>query len=297
MKVRFAVAPAPRDADPARFVSFVDGLERLGFDAIWLSDIPIGSTFDPLVALGVTAGRTTRLKLGANIVPFGHNPIVLAKALAQLDQLSGGRVLLSFVPGLGQPAERAALGLEGVDRGERMDDTVALLRALWSGAPVDAGGPGYAAEGFVLPALPVQQPLEIWLGGMGPRALERAGRLSDGWLGASMTPAEAAAAVVTIQHAAAEAGRGIDPDHFGLSLAYAREQPDAAVLAALATRRPDVDPSILLPVGAAGIRSLIESLIDAGLSKFVLRPNPAVDGATVDDELTWLADAILPLQT
>ena len=73
MKIRFAVAPAPRDTDPAHFTAFVDGLEHLGFDTMWLSDIPVGSTFDPFVALGVAAGRTERLKLGANVVPFGHN--------------------------------------------------------------------------------------------------------------------------------------------------------------------------------------------------------------------------------
>lgn len=297
MKIRFAVAPAPRDTDPAHFTAFVDGLEHLGFDTMWLSDIPVGSTFDPFVALGVAAGRTERLKLGANVVPFGHNPVVLAKALAQLDGVSGGRLLLAFVPGLGQPMERAALGLDGVDRGDRMDSVIDLVRALWTGEPVTAVGHGYRLDGYQLPVRPVQDPLEIWLGGQGPRALERAGRLSDGWLGASMTAAEAATAVDTIRRAADAAGRAIDPEHFGLSLAYAREQPDAAVLAALRARRPDLDPDVLLPVGADGLRRLIDGLVDVGLSKFVLRPSAARDGATIDDELAWLADVVVPMQT
>jgi probable F420-dependent oxidoreductase len=291
MKIRFAVAPASRDADPARYVELVDGLERLGFDTIWLSDIPIGTTLDTFVALGYAAGRTARLKLGANVVPFGHNPVVLAKAIAQLDQVSAGRFLLMLVPGLGQPAERAALGLDGVDRGTRMDDTIELLRALWSGEPVTASGAGYELDAFVLPALPVQRPLEIWLGGMGPRALERTGRLADGWLGASMTAPEAAHAVVTINEAAEAAGRSIDPEHFGLSFAYAREEPDERALAGLQARRPDLDPSELMPVGADGIRHLVESLMEAGLSKFVLRPSTSKDA-----DLDWLADVVLPLQ-
>ena len=292
MKIRFAVAPAARDADPARFVELVDGLEQLGFDTIWLSDIPVGTTFDVAVALGLAAGRTKRLKLGANVVPFGHNPVVLAKSLAQLDQLSDGRLLVMLVPGLGQPVERAALGLEGVDRGRLMDETMELLRALWSGEPVDAVGHGYRLDGFRLPALPVQQPLELWLGGMGPRALERTGRLADGWLGASMTVPEAAQAVVTIRAAAEAAGRTMDDEHFGLSFAYARREPDPAVLAALQARRPDLDPTELMPVGADGIRRLIESLVDVGLSKFVLRPS-----SNADADLEWLADVVLPLQT
>ena len=292
MKIRFAVAPAARDADAARYVELVDGLERLGFDTIWLSDIPIGTTLDIFVALGLAAGRTQRLKLGANVVPFGHNPVVLAKAIAQLDQVSAGRFLLMLVPGLGQPEERAALGLDGVDRGTVMDALIPVLRALWSGEPVTASGDGYELDGFRLPALPVQQPLEIWTGGMGPRALERTGRLADGWLGASMTAPEAAAALVTINQAAEAAGREIDPEHFGLSFAYARETPDPRVLAGLQARRPDLDPSELMPVGADGIRRLVEALVEAGLSKFVLRPSTSKDA-----DLDWLAEVVLPLQT
>jgi probable F420-dependent oxidoreductase len=297
MKIRFAIAPAARDADPERFVALVDGLERMGFDGLWLSDIPVGTTLDLYVALGLAAGRTERLKLGANVVPFGHNPVVLAKALAQLDQVSSGRLLLMLVPGLGQPVERAALGLDGVDRGVLMDETLVLLRALWSGEPVDAVGRGYRLDGFQLPALPVQEPLELWLGGQGPRALERTGRLADGWLGASMTADEVGRAVVTIRDAAAAAGRDFDPEHFGLSFAYAREEPDPAVLAALHARRPDVDPTELMPVGTDGVRRLVETMVELGLSKFVLRPSTTPDDASVDDELAWLADTVLPLQT
>jgi probable F420-dependent oxidoreductase len=297
MKVRFAIAPASRDVDPERFVALVDGLERMGFDGLWLSDIPVGTTLDLYVALGLAAGRTERLKLGANVVPFGHNPVVLAKALAQLDRLSSGRLLLMLVPGLGQPVERAALGLEGVDRGTLMDETMELLRRLWSGDPVDAVGRGYRLDGFRLPALPVQQPLELWLGGQGPRALERTGRLADGWLGASMTPDEVGRAVTTIREAAAAAEREFDPEHFGLSVAYARDEPDEAVLAALRTRRPDVDPSVLVPVGRDGVRRLVDTMTGLGVSKFVLRPSTSPDRTSVDDELAWLADVVLPLQT
>ena len=60
---------------------------------------------DPLLALAMVAGRTERLRLGANVVPLGCSPFLLAKQLAQLDQLTEGRLLLSFVPGLGGPAE------------------------------------------------------------------------------------------------------------------------------------------------------------------------------------------------
>ena len=298
MKVRFAIAPAARDADAERFVALVDGLERMGFDGLWLSDIPVGTTLDLYVALGLAAGRTERLKLGANVVPFGHNPVVLAKALAQLDQVSSGRLLLMLVPGLGQPVERATLGLDGVDRGALMDETLVLLRgargrvnrSMRSGAVTASTGSGCRR-------CPCSNRSSCGWAARGRGRSNGRGRLADGWLGASMTPAEVARAVDTIRRAAEAAGRTFDPEHFGLSLAYAREEPDPAVLAALRTRRPDVDPTELVPVGADGVHRLVETMVGLGLSKFVLRPSATPDGASVDDELVWLADTILPLQT
>lgn len=112
-------------------------LESLGFDTIWLSDIPMGAPVDPLVGLAFAAGRTKRLKLGANLVPIGRNPMLLAKQLAQLDRLSSGRLLISLVPGLDQPGERGALGIGDAKRGRLIDDIIPLLRQWWSGAPVD----------------------------------------------------------------------------------------------------------------------------------------------------------------
>ncbi len=103
MKVRIAASPGRGMIDPVELAQFVDGLEARRFDTMWLSDVPMGSTVDPMLGLAFAASRTTRLKLGANVVPFGRTPYVLAKDLAQLDRLSNGRVLLSLVPGLDQP--------------------------------------------------------------------------------------------------------------------------------------------------------------------------------------------------
>jgi probable F420-dependent oxidoreductase len=228
-------------------------------------------------------------------VPIGRHPMLLAKELAQIDQLSGGRLLLMMVPGLGSPTEREVLGMLGADRGAYLDEVVPLLRRFWSGEAVEYRSERYSFPGIAVRPTPVQDPLELWLGGMGPRALARAGRLADGWLGAAMTPAEAGAARVRIEKEAADAGRTIDPEHFGLSIAYARGEPRAETLAALALRRPGIDPASLVPLGRDGLRSLIGSLVGEGLSKFVLRP--AVPMMAVEDELEWLAEAVLDLQT
>jgi len=295
MKVRFAVSPGIDVWDDEVLAEFIDALELLGFDTVWLSDIPMGAQLDPLIGLSFAAGRTRRLKLGANVVPIGRNPMLLAKELAQLDRLSGGRVLLSLVPGLEQPGERGALGIGDAKRGQLIEEIVALLRRWWSGECVDHRHDRFQFEGVEVRPLPVQKPLEIWLGGVGPLALRRAGRLADGWLGAAITPDEAGSAVRQIVAAASAVDRVIDAEHFGLSIPYASVEPDPKTVAALRARRPDGVVEDIFPIGPAQLRDLVGRLAGQGLSKFVVRP--VGDPSTWRDDLNRLADAVLDLQT
>jgi probable F420-dependent oxidoreductase len=301
MKVRFAVGPDGGLLKDAAVVAFGDALEASGFDGVWLSDVPASPLLDPLLGLAMLAGRTRRLRLGANIVPLGRNPFLLAKSLAQLDRVSNGRLLLSFVTGLQQPGERQLLGLndeadtrgaDRVRRGALLEQALELVRSTWTGEERPGAWP--SAEPAVS-VRPVQAPLEVWLGGRGPKALERVGRIADGWLGAMLTPQEARAARRRIQASAVAAGREIDPEHFGHSIAYARSTPKPEILAAMRTRRTDTDPLQLLPVGAQGLRALIARYVEAGLSKFVLRPAASV--ASWPQEVEWLSEAVLDLQT
>lgn len=293
MKVRFAVGSAGGLLRGPEIIGFADALEASGFDGVWLSDLPVRAVIDPLLGLALIAGRTTRLKLGANVVPLGRNPFLLAKSLAQLDQLSGGRLLLSFVPGLGEPGEREVLDWQGASRGAALEDVLATVRAWWSGERrADQLSAEPALDAVVRPA---QDPLEVWLGGRGPKALERVGRVADGWLGALVDPDEAHAARVHIQQSAERAGRAFDAEHFGISIAYAREAPTDEQLPSLRARRQDVDPLVLLPVGADALRLLLGRYLDAGLSKFVLRP--AVSPSAWSEEVEWLADAVLDMQS
>jgi probable F420-dependent oxidoreductase len=292
MKIRFAVAPDLGPCGGTDLIAFAEAVEARGFDGVWLSDLPVGPGVDPLLGLALIAGRTRALRLGANVVPVGRNPFLLAKALAQLDQLSGGRLLLSFVPGLGLPAEREALGWKGASRGAALEDVLAVVRSWWSGEGQGGDPPEAALAALVRP---VQDPLEVWLGGRGPKALERIGRVADGWLGALVTPAEARAARISIQASAERAGHWFDPEHFGLSIAYARETPPPAVLGGLRARREDVDPLAFMAIGVGGLRALLQGHLDAGLSKFVLRP--ALPVSSWQDEADWLAEAVLDLQT
>jgi len=270
-------------------------LEASGFDGVWLSDLPAGAPVDPLIGLALIAGRTSRLKLGANVVALGRNPFLLAKGLAHLDQLSRGRLLLSFVTGVGQPQEAQILGPDAAHRGAALEQVIGLLRSWWSGETVDHDSPRWSFTSLAAPVRPVQEPLELWLGGRGPKALERVGRIGDGWLGAALTPAEAALAREQIQASAVRAGREVDAEHFGMSIAYARSAPDPQLLEAMRERRADIDPLELLPVGAPALRALVDGYIEAGLSKFVVRPAAAV--SSWDEEIAWLAAAILDLQS
>ena len=117
--------------------------------------------------------------------------------------------------------------------------------------------------------------------------IERCGRLSDGWLPSLCTPEEAAAGRVVIEKAAAEAGRSISGEHFGMSIGYAREPLDPATARTMAARRPRAVE--LTPVGLPALRQLLERFIAVGFSKFVVRP--VVPPRTWRVELEALAGA------
>src|ERR1700749_3038325 len=141
MKVRFAVSVggyglATTGAGLDQYLAEVQALETLGFDTMWLSDIPLGGGLEPLVRPSFAAAAASSAKLGANLVPSGRNPLTLAKSLAQIDQLSRGRLLLSFVVGIDQPGERQALGSTGANRGRLLEEVTPLLRTWWAGDAV-----------------------------------------------------------------------------------------------------------------------------------------------------------------
>ena len=130
MKVRLAIAPHPSSPSREEIVAFGQAIEASGFDGIWLSDLPVAPILDPLLGIALLAGITDRVRLGANVVPLGRHPFVLAKQLAQLDQISNGRLLLSFVTGIEQPSERNALIPSGATRGAVLEEVLALLRVV-----------------------------------------------------------------------------------------------------------------------------------------------------------------------
>lgn len=298
MKVRigYGLGTQGMQDEGERFGAFVDALERLRFDSLWLSERITGDAPDPIVGCAFAAGRTTKLKFGFSVLVLpGRNPVVLAKELATLDRLSGGRLLPAFGLGVADPAEQQGFGIDRKERAPWFDEVLPLLRRLWSEEAVDHDGDRFHYEGLRVRPFPVQSPLEVWLGGRAPSELRRIGRLGDGWLPSFTTPDEAAAGRVAVEQAADEAGRAIDPEHWGALVPYSSGPPPERLLDALRKRRPDVDPTDLIPVGLPAVRALLERFVERGFSKFVLVPAVEPSGRW-EDELASVADEVLPLQ-
>jgi probable F420-dependent oxidoreductase len=162
--------------------------EELGFDSVWTTEHVIvgpdaartyGRVYDPLVTLGWLAAQTERIGLGTSVVILPlHNPLHLAKEVATLQELSGGRVRLGIGMGWNEE-EFGFLGVEFEGRGRRGDEAVRLMRAVWSGER-DFEGKFWSFHDATSEPHPSPQP-EIWVGGSSDLALRRARELGDVW--------------------------------------------------------------------------------------------------------------------
>jgi probable F420-dependent oxidoreductase len=284
------------DADPGQdFVDMVDALEANAFDSLWLSERVGSDVVDPVVGLAVAAGRTRHLKLGMSVMVLpGRNPALVAKEMATLDVLSGGRLLPAFGLGAAIPVEQSAFGVERGDRASMFDEALGLLRRFWTEDLVDHHGRWYRYEGVGVRPHPRQGHLDVWLGGQAPSELRRIGRLADGWLASFLVPDEADGKRADVVRAADAAGREIDPEHFGVLIPYVHGPIPESMVATLAARRPDLDPSVVVPSGWPALRGQIESFVEAGFSKFVVLPAGVVESWA--DELGALAAEVGRLQ-
>ena len=203
---------------------------ELGFDSVWTTEHiivgpegvdPYGRVYDPLVTLGWIAGWTDRLGLGTSIVLAAlHNPMHLAKEVATLQELSGGRFRLGIGVGWHEDEYRF-MGVPFKERGRRADEAVRLMRALWSGVH-EFEGEFWSFHDATAEPHPSPQP-EIWVGGSSPRAIRRARELGDVW----------------------HPSRGSDPEH----VRHVKEEhPDLRVVPRTAAENVDA----MLEAGAEG---------------------------------------------
>ncbi|NBP51311.1 MAG: LLM class F420-dependent oxidoreductase, partial [Actinobacteria bacterium] len=185
----------PADPDlsaPGFLAEFARVAEECGFDAVNLTEHPIPSTrwleagghhaLDPFVGLTVAATATVRIRLMTNLVVLPYrNPFLLAKAVASLDRVSGGRVTLGVGTGY-LKAEFFALGVDFDERNDLFDEAIAVCRAVWSGAPATIDGRHFSARDAVALPTPVQDPLPIWIGGNAARTRQRVATVAEGWM-------------------------------------------------------------------------------------------------------------------
>lgn len=296
VRVGVGIPPAPAGADPTGSLwRLIDTLEEVGYDSIWISDTGGRGGLAPLPTLASIGARTERLKLGTNVLVLPHrNPLTVAREMATVDALSGGRLLPAGGLGVAEPRELEAMGIRRDERAARLEESVAIIKALWTGAPVSFEGRFWQLDDVTLSPTPRRARLELWLGGRAPAAMRRIGRIADGWLGSFIGPADFAVRVGMIREAAVAAGRSIDADHYGTTIWSAPEVDEIPPgLAALLDRRADLPREDHVAIGATGTRELLERFLAVGATKFVLVPLAA-------DPAAWLRElfprAIEPLE-
>jgi len=218
--------------DPGQILTWAKAVESEGFHHLDVFDHVLGADVsgrpdwpgpythehrfhEPLVLYGYLAGHVElELATGVLVLPQRQTALV-AKQVAELDVLSGGRVRLGV--GIGwNPVEYESLGLDFRDRARRYEEQIELLRRLWTEPVVDFVGAHHRIDRAGIAPLPVQRPIPIWMGGGAvPAVLERIGRLGDGWLAHEPRAGESVTEAMALVRASAErAGR--DPDAIGL---------------------------------------------------------------------------------
>jgi len=270
-------------ADPEWVVGFAEHAERCGFESIVaVEHVVVGADYrsrypyassgrmelpddcvipDPLVLLTFLAGVTRRIGLATGLLVLpDHHPVPLAKRVATLDRLSGGRVRL--VVGIGWMREEVeACGADFESRGRRTDESIAVMRALWAGGPASWSGEFFSFENLLCvpgPSQPGGVPIHI--GGHSLAAARRAGRHGDGFQPLGLRGESLSAALSGMRRAAEEAGR--DPESIELSLGGVLALKDEALADA-------------------------ESL---GATRMVLSPKPRPDLEAVKDEMSAFSE-------
>jgi probable F420-dependent oxidoreductase len=208
-------------ARPEQVIEVIVRAEALGYHSVWGNDhitapqyvrehYPDPPNFyEPLVVLAAAAGVTRRIRLAtATIVLPLREPVFLAKQVATLDRFSGGRVILGVGTGAyREEFERLFPRLRAARRADMAEESLTILRRLFTERPVSHAGRYYAFDGLDLAPMPLQRPLPIFVGGNHPAVVERAARHGEGWLPASMGRETLARGVRRLREAAHEARR------------------------------------------------------------------------------------------
>jgi probable F420-dependent oxidoreductase len=264
--------------DPQSAVQIAQAAESAGFESLWTGEhiilpdpmlpsfplAPQTPMLDTIVALTWIAANTKRVRVASGIIILPQrNPVLLAKELASVDVISGGRLIIGVGAGWLAP-EFNALGVPMQGRGERMEDALRAMRALWTMDKPEHHGPTASFSQVAAYPHPVQRPMPpIVIGGESPAALRRAVTMGNGWYG------------------------------FGLTAEKTKEQIEGLKRAADRYERPselgDLEITVT-PVGSFDQRS-VEAYAAAGVHRLVVLPNP--DATRADRHNAVALDDIL----
>lgn len=220
-----------RQEAASRLLAAAQAAESLGYSTIWVVDHlvlpakveggyafnPLDPFLEPITVLGALALRTTRIKLGTAVLvlPYRH-PIYTAKALATVDVLSGGRLVVGVGAGWMEP-EFAAFGIPLAERGSRTNETIDVMKALWTEDVPSYSGRHFQFSNIKSVPQPVQKPRPpILVGGMTRGALQRVVRRGDGWIAIGKGPEDLKKPLDTLRELADKAGRKAEDLHISM---------------------------------------------------------------------------------
>jgi probable F420-dependent oxidoreductase len=223
MRLGISIGANSIDADPATIAGIARAADAEGYTRVVLADHVLGADpseregwtgythenlwHEPLVTFGYLAAITTNLELMSGVIILPQRATALvAKQAAEVDVLSGGRMVLGVGNGWNE-VEFEALGRDFRTRGRQLDEQIALMRALWSQPAISFEGRFHRVTQAGIKPRPAAGDIPIWMGGHSDAALDRVGRLGDGWYPLLDDPGLLAAGVDRIRSAAEAAGR------------------------------------------------------------------------------------------
>lgn len=265
---------------PATMVRIAQAAESAGFDSVWTSehvvlpDMPGQQSYvapehrylNPVVALTFIAAHTSTIRLGTGVIVLPqHHPLVLAKELASLDVLSGGRVIFGIGVGWAEPEFRA-MGVPFQDRGQRTDEYLAAMRAIWSEASPAYHGQFVSFANVQAYPHPLQQPYPpIVIGGRSHAAYRRAVQVGYGWYGFSLDLEETAHAIADLRQATRRYPR---PDFLG---------------------ELEISVAPRIPVDLA----VAQRFAELGVHRLILIPRRSLDGPALEEFVTTVGTKLI----
>jgi probable F420-dependent oxidoreductase len=273
--------------------------EELGYESVWVGDhllfhVPL---YEGLAMLAALASVTERIRIGSGVL-LGvlRHPAWLAKSLATIDHLAGGRLIAGLGVGGEYPAEFEASGVPRKERDARTDELVEVLRAAWSGSDEGFSGRFYDLPRQALLPVPLQQRLPIWVGGRSNAAIRRTALQGDGWLAAFVSPRRYAELLEQLRAQAHEAGRGADEivpayhSYVRVGRTHDEAWREAApFLGAVYGLDPETVARYCMCGPVESIAATVATYVEAGVDHVVLR----IAGDDELEQLEQLAEALV----